>query len=575
MLSRLSFLLVLAALTTGLACPGCTLQTQTSGAQGGQAGAAPSAGAGGSSAGEAGTSGEGGSGGAGGGDAGQGGVENDPCKGVPAEGRCLGPTTVERCVSSGVPAEGKGEAVPQVVQGTCPSGTVCKQQEDWAGCVPEADCVEGASYCEGPSVRVACVGGTWAKQPCGGEEECRVSLGGAACATTASEAGQTFQIKGTLLYEYRPVREDRKGYDAPTLDTGKGLIALAYDGDEYLGGTYTSEDDGTFAIEVPKKPTAATSLYFFPMLYDEGGVPQFAVAVPETLSYANLKSKAYYAFGRTTGEALDVGQIVVTEAEGSGAIYIHQWVLYSILQLRLMAPEAKPFNVLALWAPGKKFDCGNGTCYAPRGWGATVDYGSGKDFYEGALLIAGTDDTPHQHSASVILHEFGHYTMDAYSRSPGEAAPHSLSMLEPPGMAWSEGWATYLGQGMMQTPLYFDKQEGTVWWYNVDKPYFKAPKPDPSGPMDQKLGEANVSHMLWHLDDTVDEGWDKSNLQMPAIVQAFVSPRVKDKSLNRGYKTVDFVDFLDALRCNGAPSSGVLSVTKNEGFPYDDKPVCK
>ncbi|MCS6902207.1 MAG: hypothetical protein NZX77_20885 [Polyangiaceae bacterium] len=465
-------------------------------------------------------------------------------------------------------------SVPQVVQGTCSPGTVCKQQEDWTGCVLEADCVEGASYCEGPSVQVVCLGGKWVKHPCGGQEECRVSLGGAVCTATVSEAGQTFQIKGRLFYEYRPIRQDRTDYDVPTLDSARGLIALAYDGDEYLGGTYTSEEDGTFSIEVSKKPTPATSLYFFPMLYDQGWVPQFAVAVPDTLSYTNLKSSAYYAFGRTTGEALDVGSIVVTEAEGSGAIHIHQWVLYSILQLRLMAPEAKPFNVLALWAPGKRFDCGNGTCYVPRGLGATVDYGSGQDFYEGALLISGTSITPHELSSSVILHEFGHYTMDAYSRSPYEAGPHSLSMLEPPGMAWSEGWATYLAQGMKQDPLYFDKQEGTVWWYNVDKPYPSAPKLNPNGPMDQQLGEGNVTHMLWHLDDTVEEGWDKSNLQMPSLIRAFTSKRLMDKSMNRGYKTVDFVDFLDALRCGGAPSAGVLSVTKNEGFPYDNKPTC-
>jgi hypothetical protein len=179
--------------------------------------------------------------------------------------------------------------------------------------------------------------------------------GVATCAAAASEGGQTFPITGALTYEYRRPKVPFTGYEEQlSVDTAKAIIVIAYDGDTYLGGAYTDYSDGTFKLEATQKPGPETSLYFFPMIYSKGDSPRFAVAHPSTHEYSNLKSDAYWSYGRKIGATQDAGTMLITEPEGSPAIYIHQWILYSLDQAELNAPDAKPFSLIALWEPGER-----------------------------------------------------------------------------------------------------------------------------------------------------------------------------------------------------------------------------
>jgi hypothetical protein len=523
---------------------------------------------------DAGLSGAGGSGGEAG-SAGAAGQPASPCGEVPVEGRCVDNTTLERCMSSEA-----HDQPPQVVQGTCKGGMVCRENAGGASCELQGQCLTGTSECEGDHAVRTCVSGSWVVESCG----TGVCMPGQGAACVSHAGGQSYPITGVLKYQYPPVKSDRSGYDFGNLrvEPAYAVIAAAYDGDEFIGSAYTGADenpanDGRFVIEASKAPTANTVIYFFPMYFNDNGSIQVAMAKPKTYTYSNLQSEEYWWWG-VEAKTADVGTVVLTVEDGSGAMHVYQMMAYGMDRAMDEAPNVAPFNVLGLWAPEGKFDCGNGTCYVPKGWGATVSYDGGEDLYQGAVLIAGTEETPHQWSSAVILHEFGHYMMDAYSRSPHEAGPHNTTTLEKPGMAWSEGWASFYGQMTLVDPIYFDKQEGTSWWFDVSKPKASVPMPDPNGALEQDIAELAVAAMLWHLWEPggngkfTEESWDQADVGETMIWKAFSSSRMTKQ--NRGYVKVDFVDFLDSLRCEGVGEAQVSSVTGHFGFPYDQAMLC-
>jgi hypothetical protein len=423
----------------------------------------------------------------------------------------------------------------------------------------------------------ACQAGKWVFTSCGAGR-CAAAPGtSASCISQAS--GQSYPIRGALEYEYPPMLSDRSGFDHdhPLRSPAYAVVAAAYEGDEFLGSAYTGDPDGAFVIDASKPPTANTMVYFFPLFFNDDGTLQLAAAHPSTLNTSDLQSEGYWWWGAATNGSSDLGTVVVREADGSGALYIYELLAFGLQQTMTLVPSVQPANVLALWEPGQRFDCGNGTCYVPVGWGATVSYDGGQDLYRCAVVIAGTQETPQQWAASVVLHEFGHYMMDAYSKSPHEGGRHSTIELERPTMAWSEGWASFYGQMTLQQPVYFDQQEGTAWWFDLSAPGSRVPMPDPQGGMDQEMGELVDGAMLWHLwdpapDGSSDESWDQATVDPAVIWKAFTSARMLRQ--DRGYRGTDLVDFLDSLRCEGVSEQPLGSVTGHYGFPYDQAMQC-
>jgi hypothetical protein len=488
------------------------------------------------------------------------------------QGRCVDDRTLEKCLVSAV-----ADQPPSVVRGQCKPGMVCRANGDGATCQLVEECVDNTTECAGAHELRTCKAGHWVVTSCGAGQ-CKGTPGvGATCISQAT--GESYPIQGALQFEHPPVLSDRSGFDHdhPTRSPAYAVIAAAYDGDELLGSAYTGDPDGRFVIEATKPPTADTMVYFFPMFFNDDGTLQCAVAHPSSLNTSDLRSEQYWSWSAATNGASDIGTVVVREVDGSGALYIYELISYGLLQTLTSLPAIKPSNVLALWEPGQRFDCGNGTCYVPEGWGASVSYEGGQDLYRCAVVIAGTEETPQQWSASVILHEFGHYMMDVYSNAPHDGGRHSTVELERPTMAWSEGWASFYGQMTLQQPIYFDQQEGTAWWFDVANPQSRVPKPDPAAGMDQEMGELADAAMLWHLwdpapDSSSDESWDQAKVDEALIWKAFTSQRMFGQ--DRGYRGVDLVDFLDSLRCEGISEQQVGNVTGHYGFPYDQAMQC-
>ncbi len=95
--------------------------------------------------------------------------------------------------------------------------------------------------------------------------------------------------------------------------------------------------------------------------------------------------------------------------------------------------------------------------------GTNIDEGElGASFYRGdidSLFLVGDpvngQDTE-EFDTHVIVHEWGHYFEDNFSRSDSRGGPHSIGDRLDMRLAWGEGWATALAGMALPSPLYCD-----------------------------------------------------------------------------------------------------------------------
>jgi hypothetical protein len=251
---------------------------------------------------------------------------------------------------------------------------------------------------------------------------------------------------------------------------------------------------------------------------------------------------------------------------------IFDWMLYGFELAPGLFGATPRRSLVALWSPTHVASCG--ACYRSIASGGT-DVGTGPYHFDTTIEMNGIPTDPSHWATSVINHEFGHYLMDQLSKTPGEGGTHYVADISKPGLAWSEGFATFSGQATLSRagsldPLYFDVQKGTAFWVDISRAIYSKGylrRPDPNGRIDQFLNENIVSGMLWDLwrtygDTPVYRGMRTTRLLGP---------------LNRGYSTVDLVDYADGLACDSLISSSGLTNTLrlNHLFPWDGLPLCR
>lgn len=516
------------------------------------------------------------------------------CGGVPTQGRCKDARTIEACF---VPEALAAGAPIQVVTTQCDPGEHCASDKLGARCVPDHDCVSGQTECLDATTLQKCVDGVWQTSSCAaclqGADQ------GAACAGQAPGPGGIF-VHGRLGYEYRQPTADLRGLQTtPTVEGAVGLRIQVWDGaligeGETFGGG-NGYNAGEFQLQLAQPPSPTASIHFFPIDRAPTGKPRLAVAVASQPDESEQFSNAYYSWrtdlcanaAACAGPNIELGEIVITEANQSGAIHIFQWLNYGLDQLRLIYPGQPQPTLVAFWSPKNEFNCE--ACFAgPQFGGAKVfPWGSHVDSYDTSLSLSG--NPPFHELPSVITHELGHFVMAAYSIQTFEGGDHLIDGITSPGLAWSEGWATFYGQSLLSPtlfesdPIHFSasKAPGTppwFWWADLEQRTSSTatgskplPAPNPAGPVDQNVNETLVASVVWSL-------WAQGRAQTPQslgdlpIFQALNSKRLIN--YNRGYKTPDLVDFLDALACSDPQYvPGITNVVTAAGYPWHPQDV--
>ena len=490
----------------------------------------------------------------------------DPCDGIPTRGRCLDSKTVQSCL-----VDARGRAIISRV--TCNGSELCVTEGDESFCKLMAPCRDGLSRCT-PTGFERSIAGRWASTQCGAGESCQRFPGvGVQCVPF----GSSVRVVGQLQYQFRFPRADLSGFETTyAVANARQVFVLVAEGSNVLG-TGSADATGRFSVSCYRTPGPSAQLLFVPLLYNDADSITFAVAQPSGNGDADYRrSPALWSYSMSSlpsprAGIIDVGSRLVP-GEQAGAMRIFDWMLYGFELAPGLYGAAPQQSLVAIWSPAHVAGCG--ACFRRRAAGGT-DVGTGPYHFDTTIELSGTPDSPEHWATSVINHEFGHYLMEQLSKSPNEGGTHYVADVSKPGLAWSEGFATFSGQATLSRagsldPLYFDVQDGTAFWVDISRAVHSGGslrRPDPYGRLDQFLNENIVAGMLWDLwrnygDTPVYRGMRTTRLLGP---------------LNRGYSTVDLVDYADGLACDGLiPSSRLSSILRtNHLFPWDGLPLCR
>lgn len=542
--------------------------------------------------GNAGTAGTGGTAGT----AGTGGGEPGPCGDVPTSGECVNDTTIRTCLQ---PDGLDSDEEARVIEAACPPGRVCRLGTNGAECTVVGECVPGDIECSADGSKVRTCEGSgedthWVDSACDTDNGFKCLPGTPSSPADcyfvpSSSGGSTHTFSGRMQYEYRPIGDDNKSWGAVKTAHIIDMYMTIYDNGEYVGAAMSGYDsvtssftgDGSWVAILTRELQGPTEVWAWPIVFNyTTGLPAMSVAKLKNTDVINNAREAneYWAWGIEVPPGTnDIGTWVIKENEYSGALHIFSWIDYGLLRAQQYAPDAKQMSLAVYWDPNVGTpSCGACFCGTACG-GAQLQYGdtpAETDYYDSWIALGGPpSDGQTEWARAVISHEFGHYVMANYSLSPGEGGPHYVNAASKPGLAYSEAWATSFGCSSIGSPMYVDEQNGSFFWVDISKYTYSGgalEMPDPNGPIDQFINENIGAGMIWKLWANSSQDSDGQGLGDAGIMGALMEPKLVNGTYNRGYDTVDLIDYFDAAICSGSMSEAeVNAVTATTGFPYD------
>jgi hypothetical protein len=264
------------------------------------------------------------------------------------------------------------------------------------------------------------------------------------------------------------------------------------------------------------------------------------------------------------------GELVIPEASGSGAARVFDYMRYVDENTAERWPGRPRLRFIVWLGGGVSWNCGS--CFAHQlGFQLNTWFG-------GQIWLNGGLDEEYWADA-VTAHELGHWAMASFGHEVGEGGSHTIGLPTTPGLAWSEGWATWFSSDVRRDPVYFDKQQGTAFWFDVGvRSASSSPWPRPVAALGlyQNLYENEVSAMMWNLSTTqglgsapLDAALASVRMTVPPFLRGYVTPL--------GIQTTFFADFLDALACGGLGASALDAATDPlVHYPYPSQsPLCR
>ncbi len=200
--------------------------------------------------------------------------------------------------------------------------------------------------------------------------------------------------------------------------------------------------------------------------------------------------------------------------------------IYSGMRLVLSADPSANFAALdAFWSVNNTLVQG----------GRDIDNGElGASFYSGnpdgglpnpsLFLLGDANVDTEEFDDHVVVHEWGHYFEDNFSRSDSIGGPHALGQSLDARLAFGEGWATALAAMALDNPLYCDTG--------------RAGQPEGFGINTESGGfgvqgwfnEVSVATLLYDLYDTNDDGTDDSSIGFQPIFETMVGPQLNSEA---------------------------------------------
>jgi hypothetical protein len=369
------------------------------------------------------------------------------------------------------------------------------------------------------------------------------------CVEPSVSSGQ-HNVTGTFVFEKKKLSEEGLGAVFQQPVRHAYVTVRRSSDDTKLAEGYTAQD-GTFALQFEGDGEA----YVLVTAQGRPGIHNHAVydcPLDDCGGLGNLYGAATEGF--TPGADFDAGTKVITVDSGN----------------------AGAFNIFDAFVKGADFAKANMGAYPPVvtvHWQSGFGTAGGTSYFSGQdakiHILGGAEDTD-EYDDPVLLHEYGHYLEFHLSRSDSPGGDHDGSKTDP-RLAWGEGYGTYIGCAIADTPLYIDTTAAgtTANDVRINGNQYLALLDSPQR-MNQLMSEYLITQILWTIAAGPDGVNGKTHGPTLDVLAAYFTSFTSESD-GRGVDGVDFVDFLDGWFCRGHGDRPYIEAIVNDTamFPYD------
>ncbi len=531
----------------------------------------------------------------------------DPCAAAPSLDTCLTASSWYTC------SAGTGSGTAAVLgYHTCESWEQCDDSLGFAFCVPKTgSCSEGQSECVPgkPNVARTCSAtGSWQEEPCLGCAPTQI-VNAVSCPGETALSAQILQIS----YDSVSPNAGYTGWDSNSPVAATPIytlvVALRFSSDyskiEAMWDAATVQSDGEVTLMVPTEPTSLDVVLLAAVGIDPTtGKRVFGVFEPDVPDgkvnadyYNQVPGGSPHSWAKAlVGLQSSGGKWHIALADNSWALQVYDRVRYDFFNAQnLWGQQGRS---LVVWVrEGTDFDCG--ACFAP--WPSSAAKMADTDAQSQMWL---STSTKKYWSNATLDHEMGHWAMASFGTSPNEGGTHYANTKVPPGMAWSEGWATFFSSMSRGDSVYYSQGGGGMFWLDLSAAEYDDGGSllpfSGSSSLVQFMDENRVAAALWQAAEQTQEPFKA--LGNTAFWSALASTQMNQPPYTRTYfRTIwddvtpggggeynatytgvestdvlvpSFPSYLDALLC-AKPSlkSKLQQSTSPLPFPFNN-PIC-
>ena len=374
---------------------------------------------------------------------------------------------------------------------------------------------------------------------------------------TIAEPAAIVAVSGTVGYEFVPTHPSCQGlnFDATLVKPIRGATVQLLDAEGTVIGTTVSDDNGGYAFADVDANTMVR-LRVRAELKKTTGQSQWDVDVRDNVdtsgSPPDLDARPLYVLDEAT---FDTGSASVLAHDLTAAT---GWDVDGNSNSYISARSAAPFAILdsiytvikfveaadpdAFFAPLDAFWSIDNTATVS----GDINLGElGTSFYDGNIdslfLVGDAADDTDEFDDHVIVHEWGHYFEDNFSRSDSIGGAHGIGDRLDARLAFGEGWATALSGMALGNQLYCDTGvPGTSSGFGIGA---ESGSWDGRGWYDE-ISVLRFIYDMWDDNDDDGAGSDTVSIGFAPIYNVMIGPQ----STTEAFTTI--FSFATALRAS-------------------------
>jgi len=372
------------------------------------------------------------------------------------------------------------------------------------------------------------------------------------CGSKPVLEGEGVKISGTVTYDRIPVKVDNYGsvkldYQNTIKKTSPNVLVKAIDSSGQVLATTSTDSSGKYQVYVPENTDVKIRVYA--RLYNEG---RWDVSVVD-----NTSQKATYVIEgalHDSGTSPSLRDLHARSGwNGSSYTGSREAAPFAILdsinqamQKVIGANSKVQFPQLTVnWSVNNVAASGD----RERGQIVTSNYDGESNLW----ILGDADSDTDEYDDHIIVHEWGHFFEDKFSRSDSIGGPHSSGDLLDIRVAFGEGWGNALSGIVTDNPIYFDTSgpsQEVGWFMNLE-----SANPENPG----WFSEASIQRILYDLYDEKNDGNDNLHLGFTPIFNAMINKERNTKAFT------SIFTFIDALKSeNSGKASKIDQIVSSE-----------